>query len=208
MMSLIPRNIKTCLAYAASRFRKDKDGVMTIEMVITLPLLLWMITTSFELFEVHQYKAVRIKATYTIADMLSREMQTVNDDYMDGAKAIFDSQTSDRGENQVRMTVVRYHIPTDGDWEDGSYEIQWSQVRGDGDMAPLTDADVAQAHDQLPILQGGEELIIVDSLSIYQPTFVYPGLNNSYTARTRVFTGIRFAPQLCYEGSHCGDDAV
>ncbi|WP_371227480.1 TadE/TadG family type IV pilus assembly protein [Roseovarius sp. 2305UL8-3] len=198
-MSLFdPSKIKDQLARFFSRFSKEKDGVMTVEMVITLPLLFWMITTSFELFEVHQYKSVRIKATYTVADMLSREMQTVNDTYMDTAKSIFDAQANDGGDNQLRMSVVVYSAGTE------SYWVRWSEVRGDGPMSELTTAEVAQAHAELPVLQGGEELIIVESVSNYQPTFIYPGLNNSYTARAKVFTGIRFASQLCWEDSYCG----
>lgn len=186
------------LKYALSRFRSATEGVMTVEMVIVLPFLFWMITTTFELYEVHRYKAARIKATYTVADMLSREMLPVNSTYIDAAKSLFDSQTLDHGINQVRMSVVMFNAATD------TYSVRWSEVRGDGDMSALTNTDVATAHDELPMLNGGEELIIVESTSIYQPTFVYPGLNNQYTVNTQVFTGIRFASQLCWEGSYCG----
>lgn len=182
---------------ALSRFRSATDGVMTIEMVICLPFLFWMITTSYELYEVHRYKAARVKATYTVADMLSREMLPVNDTYVDGAKSLFDDQTLDHGQNQVRMSVVMFNS------DDNEYSVRWSEVRGTGPMAKLADADVATAHDELPILQGGEELIIVESTSVYTPIFVYPGLNNDYTVNTKVFTGIRFAPQLCWE-VECG----
>jgi hypothetical protein len=186
------------IRYALSRFRTATEGIMTVEMVIVLPFLFWMITTTFELYEVHRYKAARVKATYTVADMLSREMLPVNGVYIDSAKAVFDGQTLDRGDNQVRMSVVMFNAATN------SYSVRWSEVRGTGPMSALTTAEVASAHDELPILSGGEELIIVESTSVYQPTFLYPGLNNDYTVNTKVFTGIRFASQLCWEGSYCG----
>ncbi|MDF1669095.1 MAG: pilus assembly protein [Roseovarius sp.] len=186
------------LKSAIGRFRRDTDGIMTVEMVITLPFLFWMITTSFELYEVHRYKAARVKATYTVADMLSREMLPVDDIYVNNAKALYDTVTNDNGENQVRFSVVRYDSGPD------SYSVRWSETRGDGDMSPLTNGDVAQAHAELPILQGGEQLIIVESTSTYTPIFRYPGLNKDYTVNTKVFTGIRFAAQLCWEGSSCG----
>ena len=186
------------LKHALARFRSATDGVMTVEMVIVLPFLFWMITTSFELFEVHRYKAARIKATYTVADMLSREMVAVNDSYIDAAKSLFDAQTLDNGANQVRMSVVTYNSGTD------TYSVRWSEVRGPGPMSDLVDADVATAHAQFPILQGGQELILVESTSTYSAMFEYPGLNDDYTVNTRTFTGIRFASQLCWEGSYCG----
>lgn len=189
----------TRLKSAIAQFREDTSGIMTVEMIITLPFLFWMITTSFELFEVHRYKANRVKATYTVADMLSREMLPVNDAYMDAAKSVYDSMARDDGTNQVRMTVVVYESATE------TYAVRWSETRGTGPMNVMTDAMVANAHAELPILQGGEELIIVESNSTYQPFFKYPGLNNSYTVNTRVFTGIRFASQLCWEdNSNCG----
>jgi len=186
------------LKSAIGRFRRETGGTMTVEMVITLPFLFWMITTSFELYEVHRYKAARVKATYTVADMLSREMLPVDDVYVDNAKALYDTVTKDNGENQVRFTVVRYDSGPD------TYSVRWSETRGSGAMSPLTNGDVAQAHAELPVLQGGEELIIVESTSTYSPIFEYPGLNNDYTVNTKVFTGIHFAPQLCWDGSSCG----
>lgn len=187
------------LKSALARFREEASGVMTVEMVVILPGLFWMITTSYELYEVHRYKAARVKATYTVADMLSREMLPVDDAYIDAAKIVFDEVTTDDGSNQVRFTVVHFEGATN------TYGVRWSEVRGEGDLNPLTTADVANAHAELPILTGGEELIIVESASTYQPTFEYPGLNNSYTVNTQIFTGIRFSSQLCWAtGSACG----
>ncbi|MFK7940890.1 MAG: TadE/TadG family type IV pilus assembly protein [Roseovarius sp.] len=189
----------TRLKHSLTRFRDDTSGIMTVEMVITLPFLFWMITTSFELFEAHRYKAARVKATYTVADMLSREMLPVDDVYITSAKTVYDSMTSDNGVTQVRMSVVVYESATE------TYAVRWSEIRGVGPMSELVDANVQNAHAELPILQGGEELIIVESTSTYEPVFRYPGLNNSYTVNTKVFTGIRFSSQLCWEtNSNCG----
>ena len=178
---------------ALARFRDGTDGIMTVEMVITLPFLFWMITTSFELYEVHRYKSARVKATYTVADMLSRELLPVDAQLTAGAKTLFDAVTADHGDNQLRMTVVEYDSIND------SYVVEWSDTHGDGPMSDLTTAEVANAHSEIPVLQGGEQLIIVESTSTYTPIFSYPGLNNDYTVNTKVFTGIRFAAQLCWE---------
>ncbi len=187
------QDIRIRLHDAYLRFRKGTEGVMAVEMVIMLPALLWMTATSLELYDVHRFKAARIKATYTVADMLSREMIQADTALLNTAKMVFDQQTMDPRETQLRMSVVRYRGATD------TYEVVWSHLRGNGPMPPLVTADVANAHDELPVLSGGEELIIVESTSVYQPLFDFPGLNNSYAVNTRVFTGIRFLPQLCFE---------
>lgn len=179
-------------------FRDATDGIITIEMLITLPFLFWIITTTYELYNVYHFKSERVKATYTVADMLSREMLPVNAVYIDTAKAVFDSQARSEAENQVRMSVIIYEGATE------TYAVRWSEVRGAGPMAPLTTADVATAHDELPVLDGGEELIIVESNAQYAPVLQYPGLPHDYNITTKLFTGIRFASQLCWEGSFCG----
>lgn len=182
------RHLKSALA----KFRNDTGGAMTVELVITLPLLFWMIATCFELYEVHRHKAVRIKATYAVADMLSREMELVGDSYIAAAKNVFDSMAQDNAATQMRMSVVKY------DSEAAKYEVRWSKIRGEGPMSELTE-DAANANDQLPNLQPGEDLVIVESTSIYIPLFGYPGLGKEYDVNTRIFTGARFDQQICWD---------
>lgn len=59
------------------RFCREERGSVTVEAVITLPLLIWAIGATYEFFEVHRYQSARDKASYTIADMLSREMMPI-----------------------------------------------------------------------------------------------------------------------------------
>lgn len=187
------QSIRMRLHHALLRFRDAAEGVIAVEMVVMLPFLIWMTATSFELYEVHRFKANRVKATYTVADLLSREMLQADTALLNTAETIFDAQTMDDGVNQLRMSVVRFIGATE------TYEVVWSRLRGDGPLTALTTSAVADAHDELPLLEGGEELIIVESHSVYMPAFEFPGLNNDYTVSTRVFTGIRFLPQLCFE---------
>jgi hypothetical protein len=176
-------------------FRNDERGSFMVESVIALPLLFWTVAATFEFFEVHRYKSVREKATYTIADMISREQDAVTDVYMDNAKALFDIITGDDGINQLRVSIIRY----DGD--DEEYEIFWSKVRGTGTMDELDDNDVADDHDRLPVLADGEDVIVVESVSRYNSLFNLV-ISDPFTIETRVFTSIRFAPQICFDA--CG----
>ncbi|WP_306113584.1 MULTISPECIES: TadE/TadG family type IV pilus assembly protein [unclassified Roseovarius] len=178
------------------RFCGERDGSVMVETVICLPLLIWALVATWEFFEVHRYRSAREKATYTLADMLSRETAGITDTYMDNAMRLFDSITNDDGVNQLRISVVRY------DADDDKYFIRWSKTRGTGDYSELADADVASSHSELPIMNDGEDLILVESISDYTPTFKV-GLGDTLPIDTRLFTKIRFASQLCYEGSYC-----
>ncbi|MEQ9257723.1 MAG: pilus assembly protein [Roseovarius sp.] len=173
------------------RFRDDEKGTILVETVLSLPLLFLALAASYEFFEVHRYKSAREKATYTIADMLSREQNVVTETYIDNTKTLFDEISNDTGTNQIRVSIIRYNASSD------QYEIAWSRVRGTGGLAALTTADVANDHDVLPVMGDGEEVILVESNSSYEPLFslVY---STSIGIETRVFTSLRFAPQLCF----------
>lgn len=173
-------------------FRNDQQGTITVEAAVTLPLLFFAIAASYEFFEVHRYNSVRDKATYTIADMISRELQSVTPTYMNNTLKVFDTITNDPGQNAVRVSVVKYDAETD------KYAVSWSQVRGTDLLSPLQTSDVATAHSELPKMADGEEVILVESNSRYQPIFNV-GLNDDMVIKTRVMTSPRFAPQILWD---------
>lgn len=180
-----------------AEYWQDTRGSMMVESVLCLPLLFWVMAATFEFFEVHRYKSAREKATYTVADILSRENSAVGvtSTYLDNALILFNEMSNDDATNQIRISVIQFNATDD------KYEISWSDTRGTGPMVALTTADVENAHATLPILDNGEEVILVESQSQYTPVFDV-GLDQMVIS-TRLFTAIRFAPQLCFEGA-CG----
>ncbi|MEM7731991.1 MAG: pilus assembly protein [Pseudomonadota bacterium] len=173
-------------------FAEDTRGTIMVETVLTLPMMFMGLAAMFEFFELHRFQSTRDKATYTIADMLSREQWVVNDVYMDNVKTLFDEIADDYGINTIRVTVIDY------DLSDDEYGVVWSEVRGENALAPLTDGQVRDDHDILPILDDGEQVILVESRAEYNTIFDV-GFSDQMTMRTRVFTSIRFAPQLTFE---------
>ena len=187
---------KSFMKRVIRRFCGERDGSVMVETVICLPLLILGLVATWEFFEIHRYKSAREKATYTVADMISRETPGITDTYIDNALKLFDGITNDDGVNQIRVSVVRYNA------SDDEYFIRWSETRGTGGYTDLEDTDVATAHATLPLLGDGEDLIMVESQSDYKPTFKV-GLGTGVTIDTRIFTKPRFTGQICYEGSAC-----
>ena len=175
-------------------FRKDESGTVTVEAVLTLPLLFFALAATYEFFEVHRYASARDKASYTIADMVSREMQSVNDTYMTNAKTVFDAITNDGGADQLRISIIKY------DEDEDVYSVKWSKVRGDGAWDGLQTSDVTNDRAHLPMMNDGEELIVVESASHYPPLFDV-GITRDKPVNTRIFTSPRFAPQIVWENS-------
>ena len=180
------------------QFREDTSGTITVEAVLSIPLLFLMIAVTFEFYEIHRYTSARQKATYTVADMISRENNgAITDIYMDNTLTLFDEMTRDGSDSQIRVSIVSF------DDDANQYAISWSETRGNGPMSALSDQDVANAHSTLPILGDGEEVIVVESVSTYRPIFNV-GFDSQIPINTRTFTSIRFAPKICYEGVFCG----
>ncbi len=182
---------------ALRNFRKSEHGTVTLETVFMLPFLFAGMTLSYQLFDTFQFKSNREKATYTITDMLSRETNVVTETYIDNTKVLFDSIAKDNATNQIRASVVRYH--RDDDSGINEFELRWSKVRGEGILSELTDADMAAAFDVLPAMIDGQDLIMVQTSSVYNKNFPFFRMDD-VPVSTDMFMTLRFAPQLCFTG--------
>ena len=171
---------------------EDDRGTVMVETVITLPMLFWGLTAMFEFFEIHRFQSTRDKATYTIADMISRENDVITDVYIDNALVLFNAIADDYATNQIRVSVIEF------DETGNQYQVNWSEVRGSGSMAVLRDIDVFDQHATLPVMDDGEQLILVESEADYRTIFDV-GFSDTMSVTTRVFTSIRFAPQMCFD---------
>lgn len=176
----------------AKRFRVDTCGVIVVETVIALPLLFWATAATYEFHEIHRYKSAREKATYTIADMISREEWAITPNYLDRTFQVFNDMANDSGDNQIRVTVIEY------DGANEEYLVSWSYTRGTGKMENLTTEDLANQLERLPILTNGQQMILVEAYSLYTPSFKV-GLADTFDMETSIFTAPRFVPKIDYK---------
>ncbi|WP_294608474.1 TadE/TadG family type IV pilus assembly protein [Roseovarius sp.] len=177
------------------RFFSNEHGTAAVETIIMAPFLIVGLVFSYEYYELYRHQSQREKATYTVADILSRETAVIKNHYIDNAKSLFDSMTGDQDDNQLRISVVRYHVDPDQGIDE--FELRWSEMRGEGAMNALTQADVQNAHDVFPLMVNGQDLVVVENRSIYEPV-VTNGLMRDVPIETRMFMTLRFASQLCY----------
>jgi len=184
---------------ALRRFWSANTGTVAVETVIMVPLLITGLVFSHEFFGYMRLQSLQDKASYTVADTLARETTVVDDAYIDNAKALFDMLTDNAATSQMRISVVRYHFNESANIDE--YELRWTELRGAGDMTPLSEADVRSAHDMIPQTHPGQDLIMVETRSIYTPVVsATNGLIDGRPVTTRVFMPLRFAPQLCFTG--------
>lgn len=172
----------------------NEDGVIAVETVVITPFLLMGLFLSYEYYDVYRQRSLIEKATYTVTDALSRENAVVDDTYIDNLKTTFDMMVGTRNPTQLRVSVVRFHAASGG-----SHELRWSEVRGTGELIPLTQAHMDELGPSLPIMINGQDLIVVESTGIHSPILTN-GLLDDLRMESRMFMTLRFASQLCFVG--------
>ena len=189
-------------ALAAARLRafgNDTRGSVAIEAVMLLPLLFWAYLAMFSFFDMLRQQSLNQKASYTIADMFSRETQFINDTYVTNAHALLKSMVRSDGSTALRVTVLA--------WDDGAqrFDVKWSEARGPGSAMPLGSAS-AGMKDKLPLVPPGEHVILVETWTDYQIPFKI-GMED-FNMNTFTFTAPRFASQLCFSNDPAAVECV
>jgi len=183
------------------RFAASEDGGMSVEAVIIFPILLWAFIAMFVFWDAFKSQNVNLKATYTIADMISREGGSIDEAYIDGANGVYGYLTGNRPDNETRVTVVSVGLAADGVTPEMA--LEWSHSTDQTSMPEI--ADIAEIRDRLPLMSVGDQLIVVETQVLWEPIMErVPLVGTILSARTMdetVFTSPRFVPQVIWGGA-------
>jgi hypothetical protein len=168
------------------RFLRSEGGSFTVEAVVIFPLLVWAYTAMFVFWDAFKTQNINLKATYTIADMISREQEQICDSYIEGARSIYAFLNAGDSNHEVRVTSVRQVRNSAGnrEWEFWSFAT-------DG-MQPYT--EVNQFRSIVPMMADFDSVIIVSTATDWEPIF-NTGLP-AMTLSETVVTSPRFSPQI------------
>lgn len=187
-------------------FVAHETGGVSVETVIIFPLLLWAYAAMFIYWDAFKAQNVNLKATYTIADMISREDSDppIIPDYIDGMNDLYAYLIrSDEG-NDVRVSVVDFVADPLDPAAPASMCLRWSHATG----SYLGHPDVTPLEDDLPILPGGSQLIVVETRMTWSPPFNFQlepiGLDTRDMVNL-VFTSPRFVPQVRWDSNSDGN---
>jgi hypothetical protein len=181
-------------------FLHDESGSISIETVIIFPVLIWIFLATFVFFDAFRAKSINVKATYTISDILSREVnEPITPEFMDSLYALYRGLVVHTQPRSLRVTAIRY-LKTPN-----TYNVVWSEVRGIAPLpARLTNANLATIRNtRLPVMYDGEVGILIETSSRYTPIFGYAGLPG-FTVGNFMILRPRFAPQVCWSTSNDG----
>ncbi|QUJ78001.1 hypothetical protein KDD17_09230 [Sulfitobacter albidus] len=173
-------------------FARDEEGSIALETMIIIPVLFWVYMAMFSIFDAYRQYALHQKAAYTIGDMVSRETAAIDNDYLDGMHALFDTMTRDPQDSTLRVSLVYY------DAGSNTIKLDWSQTRGTL-MPQLSEDDVTNIKGQLPNMVDAERVLLVETWANYEPPFK-TGLERRVIDNF-VFTRPRYAPQIVFDNA-------
>ena len=190
-------------------FLRDERASVSVETVIIFPILLWAYAAMFIYWDAYKAQNVNLKATYTIADMISRESVPITPTYVDGMNSVYGALIRRNQGNDVRVSVVEFNADPSDPTLPAVQRLRWSDATGA--MQPLVDLNGIGS--QLPAMPVGAELIVVETRMTWSPPFNFTlepvGLDTRDMTQL-VFTSPRFVPETRYDSDEDGtpDDVV
>lgn len=152
-----------------STFLRDEDGLILAESLIMLPLLIWAMVAMFIYWDVFRTINVTQKAAYGIADLLSRQRDTISLNYANGLQNVMDFLTPGGHPVRMRITSIECVSATEPklcNATDGSYKLlfSFSPDSKAGKATPLTAAQVsAWKGKKVPTLNAGESVFVLET---------------------------------------------
>lgn len=177
--------------YSPRKFWSDQRGASALEAVIITPVLIYLYVASFVFFDAFRTYNSSVKASYVIADILSRQTSTVHAYDIEGYARVFEHLVRNTGDARLRVTQILYTADTD------SLSVDWSYATNG--EARLFDANLVDMEGLLPSMVDAERLLLVETFIPYRAAFDV-GMD-LITFRNFTFTRPRFAGQVPFDAS-------
>lgn len=183
------------------RFGRDESGTLMAEAVIVLPVLLWAYLALFVYWDAYRSLNTMQKASYTLSDMITREMLPVNQTYVNGMKSVMEYLIDDDQNVNLRVSSVTYSGVNQ------RFEIHWSATTSTT-MPALTTATLqtlinagTTANVRMPAMSDGDYVVLIETSVAYHPAFNV-GLADS-TEQQFIVTRPRFVPCIAFGTIAC-----
>jgi hypothetical protein len=179
------------------RLFRSESGAMSVEAVIILPILIWALFGTFTIFEAFRSRSVTLKASYTVADMISRQVDALNPAAINGLNSVFDFLTLSNQPTWIRVTSVF--------WDAGQKKFRVAWSHGTRQHAALTDATLQGLVQHIPAMAIGDTVVMLETYMHFEPAFdIGIDFATGLTAGERqnvIVTRPRFASQVVFSPS-------
>ncbi len=172
------------------RFARREEGNITLELVFIIPALFWIFLVQFAIFDAYRQHAINQKAAYSIGDIVSRQTDPIDPDFMNGMRSMLKYLThSTNSDTSIRVSSLKYDANKD------IYKRDWSKVKGN--IPNLSNNDVKNWHGRLPVMIHNERVVVVETFVDYDPPFD-TGIG-AHTIENFVVTSPRYAPSVKWD---------
>lgn len=168
-------------------FWKDDRASVALEAVIVMPILAWVFVASFVFFDAFRVYNTSIKATYAVADVLSRRTSEIASSDIEGLSDVFQFLTRNTAGSALRVSQITR--------QEGGYRIDWSH--GTDGLTYIRASDFPDFIDRIPIMAFGDRMLLVETFLPYRPAFSAGLADQEFTNFT--ITRPRFAGQVPFE---------
>jgi len=178
--------------FSFSRYLTREHGSMSLETVIVFPMLLWAFGATFLFWDAFHAQAETQSAAYTIADLLSREENTVDATYLTGLQKMQNYLIQGKMATRLRVTTI--------DWNETKkqYEVIWSRTP-DTNWRELNDTTLNEQAARIPKMSSGDIAILVETQARYIP-WLNVGVGTT-VMENFVVTRPRNGPQLIWKNA-------
>lgn len=146
------------------RFGRDEAGVVGIEFAFIAPVLVLLLLGSTTLFSLMRDNGRCEKATFTIADLLSRKTDVNNTDLANMNQMFLKMTPASAASRTLRMTSIKKAA--------GKFTVDWSYAVSP--LAKMTTTSIPIT--KLPEIADGDSFVLVETHVSYRPLFSIAGL--------------------------------
>ncbi len=154
------------LKHRFTTFLRNEDGLVLAEALFMMPLLIWGLVAMFIYWDVFKTINMTQKAAYSIADLLSRQKNTIPLAYANGLQNIMTFLTPNGHPVTIRITsfeCVSPIAPNVCNSTSGSYKLLFSHSPG-AKITALTQANIQQwKTTKIPTLTNGQSVFVVET---------------------------------------------
>ncbi|MFZ1469200.1 MAG: hypothetical protein WAT09_09495 [Paracoccaceae bacterium] len=176
------------------QFRDQEDGLVMTELLIMLPLLIWVFMALFVYWDAFRTINQAQKATYSVSDLMSRQGD-VDMTFINGMKVVTKYLMNGEPAVKIRITSVKYKASTN------KMQVLFSKSPGN-QLPSLTDTEMNKTtmRNRIPVMADQDSILLVETEIGYDPAFEV-GIPN-HVFKNFVITRPRFH-QICFVGLSC-----
>lgn len=183
------------------RFVQRQEGVMAAELILVMPVFLFAIIGTYTYWDAFRALNSALKASYTVSDMIAREMRPVDDTYLLGLHDVMQYMVGNDLPVEMRVSSITYSELRQ------RFEVEWSRSPNN-DLPQLDTTSLQPLAQHIPILADGDAIILMETNVEFTPAFAETPSAFMYLT-DEVFTQFivtrpRFVPRICLKDVACG----